>query len=166
MSYIDTSVIVAALDPADPRSRSAKRVLEEEGYKVVSELVLAELASVLSGREDLVSNLARRLGLSKELTILAILLYLLQRFNLKYRAVKSRARALPFGRSNAPAAVAIELSAVLRLKTLDLLHTAYVKLLKDQGEPIFTLRTADTDFEGVKEQLKNAVGVNVSIAKP
>jgi len=165
MSYIDTSVIVAALDPSDPRSRSARRVLEEEGYKVVSELVLAELASVLSRREDLVSSLARRLRLSKELTILAILLYLLRRFNLKYRAVKSRARALPFGRTGAPAAVAIELSAVLRLKTLDLLHAAYLKLLKDQGEPIFMLRTADTDFEGVKEQLKSAVGVDVSIVK-
>ena len=166
MSYIDTSVIVAALDPADPRSRSAKRVLEEEGYKVVSELVLAELASVLSRREALVSSLAHRLRLSEALTILAILLYLLQRFNLKYRAVESRARALPFGRTGAPTATAIELSATLRLKTLDLLHAAYVKLLKDQGEPIFTLKTADTDFKGVEEQLKSTVGVSVSIVKP
>ena len=166
MSYVDTSVIVAALDPTDPRRERAKDALEEESYKVVSELVLAELASVLSRRGDVVSSLAHRLGLSTELTIVAVLLYLLRRFNLKYRAVESRARTLPFGKASAPTATAMELSAALKLKTLDLLHVAYMKLLKDQGEPIFTLKTADADFKEAEEQLKSAVGVSVSIVEP
>ncbi len=166
MSYVDTSVIVAALDPADPRRGRAREALEEEGYKVVSELVLAELASVLSRREGLVSDLARRLGLSAELTIVAVLIYLLRRFNLRYRAVEGRARALPFGKASAPTAAAVELSAALKLKTLDLLHAAYVKLLRDQGEPLFTLKTADADFKKAEERLKRAVGVSVSLIEP
>ncbi len=65
MSYIDTSVIVAALDPLDPRQNSARETLEKEEYKIVSELVIAELASVLSRREELVSSIADQLGLSR-----------------------------------------------------------------------------------------------------
>jgi predicted nucleic acid-binding protein len=45
MSYVDTSIIVAALDKLDPRQRLAREVLEMEGDKRISELVLAELAS-------------------------------------------------------------------------------------------------------------------------
>jgi len=163
MSYIDTSVIVAALDPTDPRRRRAREILEEEGHKVVSELVLAELASALSRREELLSDLAGRLGLSRELTIVAILLYIMRRFNLRYRAVVSRARALPFGKMYAPIATAMELSVALKLKTLDLLHAAYVKLLKNEGEPIRTLETADSDFEKAKKQLKSILGIDVSL---
>ncbi len=48
MSYIDTSVIVAALDPADPRRPKALKELENRDVKLVSELVIAELSSVLS----------------------------------------------------------------------------------------------------------------------
>jgi len=51
MSYIDTSVIVASLDPEDPRSNEAKKILENEKCKIISELVLVELASVISRRK-------------------------------------------------------------------------------------------------------------------
>lgn len=48
MIHVDTSVIVAALDPADPRREEARKALELYDNKVVSELVIAELASVLA----------------------------------------------------------------------------------------------------------------------
>jgi len=162
MSYIDTSVIVAALDSADPRRRRAREILEEEGHKVISELVLAELASALSRREELMSDLASRLGLSRELTIAAILLYIMRRFNLRYKALVSRAKTLPFGKMHAPTAAAVELSGALKLKTLDLLHAAYIKLLKNEGEPIHTLVTADSDFEKAKK-LKSILGIDVTL---
>ena len=163
MSYVDTSVIVAALDPTDPRSQRAKAVLEEKGRKVVSELVVAELASVLSRRSGLLSELAGRLGLSRELTEVAVILYLLRRFNLEYRALGTRTKVTVFGRMYAPMAVAMELSSRLRLKTLDLLHAAYLKLLKEAGEPIHTLVTADKDFKEAEEGLRDAVDVNVRL---
>ncbi len=48
--YVDTSVIVAALDLTDPGRKKARKTLEANGSKVVSELVIAELASVLLDR--------------------------------------------------------------------------------------------------------------------
>jgi len=159
MSYIDTSIIIAALDPTDSRMHQARRVLEEVRDKIISELVLVELTSVLSRRRELISNLAKKLGLSEDLLIMAVLLYIIKRFNLTYKAVRYRVATLPLGRVYMPLAVAMKLSTQLKLKTLDLLHAAYIKLLKDEGEPIHTLVTADSDFEGVKRQLGQILGV-------
>ncbi len=61
----------------------------------------------------------------------------------------------------APITLATELSAALRLKTLDLLHVTYMKLLKEEGEPINTLVTADSDFRKVKNVLRDTMGVEV-----
>ncbi len=49
MSYVDTSVIIAALDPKDHRRRYIKSFLEGNEYKVVSELVITELVSAFRG---------------------------------------------------------------------------------------------------------------------
>ena len=165
MSYIDTSIIVAALDPIDYRSRGALKILEEEKHKIISELTLLELASVLSRRRELVSDLADKLGLDIEITISAILLYLMKRFNLRHRGFESLMKIMPLGKVYNPLATAIELSPKLRLKTLDLLHIAYVKLLKDEGEPIHKLITADTDFEEAREYLEETAGVHLYILK-
>lgn len=163
MSYVDTSIIVASLDPLDPRSRKARRILEEEKGKVVSELVLAELASVVARREELVSSIAGKLGLSAEEAVVAILLYIIRRFNLRYRSVEGHARLPLLGRIYKPIATAIELSRVLRLKALDLLHVAYAKTLKDSGEQIQKLLTADRDFEKAREYLRREIGIDLYI---
>ena len=163
MSYVDTSIIVAALDPTDSRRYHAKMILEEKSVKMVSELVLMELASVLSRREKMMAELANKLGLSRELVEVAVILYILKRFNLKYKMLRSRTRVTVFGKMYAPIAVAMELSPKLRLRTLDLLHIAYLKLLKEEGEPINTLMTADEDFKEVEKELKEVIGVNVHL---
>lgn len=79
---------------------------------------------------------------------MAAILYIMRRFNLKYVALGPRARASAFGRMYAPFAVATELSPRLRLKALNLLHAAYLKLLKKLGEPVHTLVTADKELQG------------------
>ena len=163
MSYVDASVIVAALDPTDPRRRHARAILEREGVKIASELALMELASALSRRTELLSELASKLGLSRGLVEIAVLLYILKRFNLEYRALGTHAKVTIFRKVYAPIATAMELSPRLRLKILDLLHAAYLKLLKERGEPIDTLVTADEDFKRVKKELREAVGVNVHL---
>ena len=163
MSYVDTSVIVAALDPLDPRSGEARRLLEREEGKVVSELVLAELASVIARREELVSGVAGELGLSAEEAVIAMLLYILKRFNLRYRSAEGSTRLPLLGRIYRPIATAIELSKPLRLETLDLLHVAYAKILRDNGEPIQKLLTADRDFEAARETLRREIGIDLHI---
>jgi predicted nucleic acid-binding protein len=47
------------------------------------------------------------------------------------------------------------------LKTLDLLHLAYLKTLKEQGEEIDEIITADYDFEREKEAVMRELNINV-----
>jgi len=54
---------VASLDPLDPRRELALRVLERLKDKRVSELVLAELASIDSRRGNVLHKTLRRIGL-------------------------------------------------------------------------------------------------------
>ncbi|MCD6357930.1 MAG: PIN domain-containing protein, partial [Thermoproteales archaeon] len=155
MMYVDTSVVVAALDYSDYRREQAKRVLESGEPKVVSELVLAELASVISRR------LPRML--EHGLTVAAALLYVLRRFELRLVRLGDPVELGPLGRLYAPIALALELAPRLRLKTLDLLHAAYVKAMRDRGLAIEILVTADSDFKEVKEELREMVGVELRL---
>ena len=66
MSYIDTSVIVASLDP---RRELALGVLEKLRDKRVSEIVLAELASIVSRRINVLHKTLRRIGVRDELAV-------------------------------------------------------------------------------------------------
>jgi len=165
MPYIDTSIIIVALDPSDHRNREAIKILDEERNKIISELVIIELANVLSRRRELVSQLASKLGLSEELTIFAILLYIMKRFKLRYESIEKRIKSTILGKMYSPVAAAIELSKPLQLKTLDSLHIGYIKVLKDEGKSIDRLITADTDFEKAKEYLDKVIGIALSTIK-
>ena len=61
---------------------------------------------------------------------------------------------------------AIELTERLRLKTLDLLHLAYIKAMKEQGLLINTLLTADTDFKNVEKDLQELLRVSIELLTP
>lgn len=161
MAYTDTSVIVAALDPGDPKCRKARKLLEDGSYRVVSELALVELSSAISRRGELLSSLASAIGADEELTLSAALLYLLKRFNLKYRPLDHRSSATAYGRAGVVAATTLSLASSLRLRALDLLHAAYAKLLKEQGEPISSIETADREFWERREEIKEVLGLRV-----
>jgi hypothetical protein len=63
-------------------------------------------------------------------------------------------------------AYAIELTEKLRLKTLDLLHLAYIKAIREQGLWIRTLLTADTDFKDIENDLQESLGVTIDLSTP
>lgn len=159
---MDTSVLVAALDPEDPRHDSARGFLEQGGYKLVSELVLVELASIIGRRGDFSATLSERLGVDERKAALAVLAYIIKRFNLVYREVDS-SKLAGFHRMYAPMAEAVNLSNLLRLKTLDLLHAAYTKTLKDTGEPVHEIATLDADFKKAENQLKTHLDISVKL---
>ncbi|RLF24996.1 MAG: PIN domain nuclease [Thermoprotei archaeon] len=163
MMYVDTSIIVAALDPQDPRREEAMSILERSEVKVVSELVLIELSSVLSRRGELVRAMAERLRVSEELTILAMLTYILKRFGLKYVAMEGYLTMPSIGRVSKPFATAVEISSKLGLRALGLLHIAYVKLLKSMGEPIEVFVTADRNFIKAKRFLEDELNVSLRL---
>ena len=162
MFYIDTSVIIAALDLTDPRRSSALKFLQTNKNKAISELVIAELLNILARSRDLLKPQIYEIGRTEALSLLTILLYLIRRFDLEYYEVKGSVRT-PLGRFSIPIGNAMELVPKIRLKTLDLLHISYIKALKDKGVPIRTLATMDMDFKKVEKQIRDNLEVEVYI---
>ena len=161
MSYVDTSIIVAALDQLDPRQKLAMETLEKEDNKKISELTLAELASILSRRESMLSELSKKIKVREELIVPVLILYVMRKFKLNYRRADGYRRVPALGSLYSPFWAAIELSSRFKLKTLDLLHLAYIRTLIEQGEEISKLLTVDEDFEGEKERIHQELNVKV-----
>jgi predicted nucleic acid-binding protein len=161
MSYVDTSIIVAALDKLDSRQRLALRVLEKGENKRVSELVLAELASILARRKSMLQEISRKIKLREELIIPVAILYIMRRFRLSYRRVNGYKRIFIIGNLYSPLATAVDIAPEYKLKTLDLLHLAYIKTMIEQGEEINELITLDDDFEREREAISQELNVKV-----
>ncbi|WP_052833631.1 PIN domain-containing protein [Staphylothermus hellenicus] len=62
-----------------------------------------------------------------------------------------------------PLATAIKLSTQLNLRTLDMLHVSYAKLLRNQGEHVRKIVTADTDFEKVADKIRKLINLDVEL---
>ena len=161
MSYVDTSIIIAALDKLDSRQKLAQRFLEKGENKKVSELVLAELASILSRKESMLLEISRKIKVREELIIPVAILYIMRRFKLSYRKVNGYKRNFIIGNMYSPLVTAVDISFKFKIKTLDLLHLAYIKTLIEQGEEINELITIDDDFEKEREAIKQELNVKV-----
>jgi len=161
MSYIDTSVIVAALDPLDHRQGLALKYLEERKDKKVSELSLVELSSVLAKKENLLLETFEKVGLRRELMIPATILYLMRRFELSYKKADGFIKLPGLGELYLPSSLAINMAHIFKLKTLDLFHLAYVKSLIEQGEDIDELVTIDEDFKREANMVKQKLNVEI-----
>jgi len=161
MSYIDTSIIIAALDKLDSRQKLAQRFLEKGENKKVSEIVLAELASILSRKESMLLEISRKIKVKEELIIPVAILYIMRRFKLSYRKVNGYKRNFIIGNMYSPLVTAVDISFKFKIKTLDLLHLAYIKTLIEQGEEINELITIDDDFEKEREAIKQELNVKV-----
>jgi hypothetical protein len=88
----------------------------------------------------------------------------LKRFGLRYVPVKKFSRTL-LGRFYGPIAYSILLSEKFGLRTLDLLHLAYIKALREHDIPVDTLLTADTDFKKNEEKIRDVIGITVKLVE-
>ena len=86
---------------------------------------------------------------------------MLKRFGLQYRRIDGRGHIYPLGDFYLPLAIAIELSSKVRLKTLGLLHLAYIAALEEQGEEIHELVTVDDDFKKEEEAIKRELKIQI-----
>lgn len=129
----------------------------------MSELVLTELASILSRREEMLLELSRKLKVKEELIVPIVILYILRKFKLSYRRVDGYRRIFMIDNLYPPFATAMDISSKFKLKTLDLLHLAYIKTLMEQGEEINELITVDYDFEREREAIKRELNIDVKI---
>ncbi len=164
MNYVDTSLVVTALDRSNPkRSKAAAALLGGSRGKVVSELFLVELASTISRKADLLNALGAE-DSQPPTILLAYLLYVMSKFELKLIGPSGERVVTPLGRVSGEAGSSLGLAANLRLRSLDLLHVAHLVSLTDRGYGIETLLTSDAEFLKAESFLKER-GVQLIVQK-
>lgn len=155
MNYIDTSLVIAAMDSSTrSRSREAVALLARTREKVVSELFLVELAAAISRNPDLISAVSVE-DAQPATILLSYLVYLLSKYNLKLLPPSDEQVTTPFGRVNAEAGSCLALATDLKLRSLDLLHIAHLISLKNRGFGIESLLTSDSDFSKAERLLED-----------
>ncbi len=163
MSYIDTSVIVAALDQRNERRGAALSFFKEEGEKLVSEITLVELASILSRRRELILSIAEKLRVEPEKAVAASIAYVLSRFGLRYVRLRSDPEFTMLGWMSKPFAAAAEIAPRYRLRTLDTLHIAYAMLMREEGVGVESIVTMDKDFLKITGVLEKETGLRIRV---
>lgn len=162
--YIDTSMLVTVLDKEDPLYDNANKFLLEPTEKIISPLVITELASVLSRKLKEIKFHKTLLGEIKKLTpfekILFIVSYLLKKFNLKLVSL-AKETITHFGVMPAVFSTALWLSVDVKLRTLDLLHLAYATLFKRNNYPITAIATLDEDFYNKRREITKATNLTI-----
>lgn len=159
MKYIDTSVIVSAFDPADPSTISSIEVLQKRG-KVVSELVITELSSVLARNKNFVALMDELSG-DRTSSSYAVILYILQKFELLFLPVQQTQVEMPIGNYGNIMSFAFELSKDIPMRTLDLLHLSYAHAMMESTKADIELITRDREFEIYKSEINRASGIKV-----
>lgn len=140
--------------------------MDEVAQGIITELAVAEFFNVLLRREDLSSQLEALVPESKELSpyeqALALLLYLVKRFKLTYFEVHAGKRSMALGKIYAPLAQTLRISQILKMRTLDVMHVAYVYLINKQIPKFLdTIATADEDFYKNEKQIEDVLGLRV-----
>ena len=165
-TYIDTSILISALDGSDDLHLSARTCLDEVNQGIITELVITEFFSVILRREDLSSQLDALVPESKELSpyerSLALLLYLVKRFKLTFIEAQAGKRYMALGKIYAPLAQTLRLSQILKMRTLDVMHLAYALLINKQIPKFLDIiATTDEDFIENEKQIKEISGLRV-----
>ncbi|MGC8505218.1 MAG: type II toxin-antitoxin system VapC family toxin [Thermoplasmata archaeon] len=160
MKYIDTSVIVSALDPADPSGISSIEVLKTPG-KVISEPVIMELSSVLSRNKNFVTLMDELSG-DRATSSYAAILYILQKFDLLFLPLQQTRVETPIGEYGNIISFAIEITKDVPMKILDLLHLSYAHAILESTKSDVEFVTRDREFEVYKSEIYRTAGVRVS----
>ncbi len=159
MKYIDTSLIVSALDPEDPSSTTSLKYLKENG-KVVSELVIGELNSVMFRNRNFI-NLLDKFSGDRITSSYAVIIYILQKFDLMYFPIEFSMIKTPVGRYSRIVAYAFELAEKIPMKTLDLLHLSYAHAMGVSSKSAIEFVTRDREFKTYQDQISEAAGIKI-----
>ncbi len=160
MRYIDTSVIVSALDPADPSRPSSTETLKKPG-KVVSELVVTELSSVLLRSKNFVSLMDQLSG-DRTSSSYAAIIYTLEKFDLMYLPTQITQIETPIGRYNSVMDFAIGIANKVPMRTLDLMHLSYAYSFSNLTRSKIEFVTRDREFKFYNREILDAVAIEIS----
>jgi len=157
--YIDTSVIVAAIDKGDSKNQAADRFLSREREKIISPLVLVEIFSVVSRNYNrLISKFDVRID---ERDLPAVIARLsMRKYNLNLIHPFEKELTI-FGKVPAEIKLAFTLSHKLKLRTLDLLHLSIAWCLKLNGYSIDGFATFDNEILKKAEKVENLTDIRV-----
>jgi glycerol-3-phosphate cytidylyltransferase-like family protein len=165
MNYVDTSLVTVAMDTTTrARSKKAAAMLASAREKVVSELFLVELSAAISRKPELISALPVE-DTQPSTILLAYLVHLMSKYELKLLSPSNELVATPLGRVGAESGFSIALSSDLKLRSLDLLHVAYLMSLKNRGFGIESFLTSNPDFSKAEKFLEDN-GVKLILLKP
>ena len=154
MNYVDTSVVISAMDTSmRSRSREATTLLANTREKVVSELFLVELAASISRKPELISAVPIE-DTQPSTVLLAYLIYLMSKYDLKLLPPPVEQVATPFGKVDVESGSCLAFASDVKLRSLDLLHVAHLISLKNRGFNIEVLLTSDSDFSKAQRFLK------------
>ena len=160
MRYIDTSVIVSALDHADPSRMSSTDTLKKPG-KVVSELVVTELNSVLLRSKNFV-GLMDQLSGDRTSSSYAAIIYILEKFDLMYLPTQITQIETPIGRYNSVMEFAIGVANKVPMRTLDLLHLSYAYSFSSLTRSRVEFVTRDKEFAFYNTEILDAASIEIS----
>ena len=157
--YVDTSVIMAAIDRGDSKSQAADRFLLREREKVISPLVLVEIFSVVSRNYDrLISGLDMEIG---ERDLPAVMARLsMRKYGLNLACPFEKELTI-FGEVPAEIKLAFMLSHELKLRTLDLLHLSIAWYLKLNGYSLDRFATFDSEILKKAEKVERLTSIQV-----
>jgi predicted nucleic acid-binding protein len=161
VTYIDTSVIIAAIDKGDERNRDAEKFLIHEKEKVISPLVLAEIFSVVSRNTE---KLNLSVSVRKEDVPAVIVRLSMKKYGLRLICNYDKEFTI-FGDVSAEYKLAFILAPRLKLRTLDLLHISYAWNLKMSGHCVEKFATLDGSILEKSEEIEEITGIKLSNLK-
>ena len=159
MKYIDTSVIVSALDQTDPSCTNSMEVLKSPG-KIISELVVTELTSVLSRNKNF-ATLMDELSGDRASSLYAAVLYIIQKFDILFLPVHQTSVEMLIGSYGNIMSFAIEITNDVPMRTLDLLHISYAHAIAESTKSVIEFVTRDREFEVYKSEIYRTSGIRV-----
>ena len=135
-------------------------MLQKRG-KVVSELVITELSSVLSRNKNYVT-LVDELSGDRASSSYAVILYILQKFDLLFLPMQQTQVEMPIGNCGNIMSFAVELPRDIPMRTLDLLHLSYAHSMMESTKADIELITRDREFEIYTSKIYRAAGIKVT----
>lgn len=162
MIYLDTSVILSALDISDSGNAASLGHLERESVKVVTELTMVEFNSVFV-RKHINIGENQNLLTNYRLRSYSALIYLLQRFKITYFAIHQEKEKSPLGDLGSVFKMAFEFASEIHMRTLDLLQLAYAFRVKEATNEKIEFLTRDFEFGKYSRQIEEITGLTINV---
>ncbi|TMI67588.1 type II toxin-antitoxin system VapC family toxin [Candidatus Bathyarchaeota archaeon] len=165
MAYVDTNVLIAAYTSKDPMRKPAKAFLASTTTPTfVSPLTFTEIVSVVARNDHLLETPLFLKEESSTRRVRALAEYIIRDSGVSMASPQGSSRTRIGGRS---VVIPIEysraasLAAVLKLRTLDLLHLAYAYIIGRIEYSLTSFVTGDALIASRAKQIHQLLGLDV-----